>query len=190
MIIQKLYIQIKRRIKLKHFYKKAECGANLAVSEAAHVIIQKNGYCKIGDNCDIQGLLFCNNGKIIIGANTTVRYATVINAVNEIIIGNQVIISNNVHIYDSNSHPTNPQVRNDMCLKGFYHRQWDWVCSENKRIIINDNVWIGERATILKGVEIGKGSIVGCDSVVSKDVPEYCIVAGNPAKIVKYLPHC
>ena len=58
---------------------------------------------------------------------------------------------------------------------------------ERKRIVINDNVWIGERTTILKGVVIGKGAVVGCNSVVTHDVPERCVVAGNPAKIVKML---
>ena len=53
--------------------------------------------------------------------------------------------------------------------------------------MIEDNVWIGERSTILKGVHIGKGSIVASNSVVVKDVPPYSIVAGNPAKIVKML---
>ena len=54
-------------------------------------------------------------------------------------------------------------------------------------IVIEDNVWIGKRAAILKGVHIGKGSIIGLGAIVTKDVPPYCIVAGNPARIVKTL---
>jgi maltose O-acetyltransferase len=53
-------------------------------------------------------------------------------------------------------------------------------------IVIDDNVWIGARVTILKGVRIGAGAIVAAGSVVVKDVPEMAIVAGNPAKILRY----
>lgn len=54
---------------------------------------------------------------------------------------------------------------------------------------IEDNVWIGENAVILKGVQIGRGSIIACNAVVTKDVPPYTIAAGNPARIVKDIPH-
>ena len=74
-----------------------------------------------------------------------------------------------------------------MCEAGFYGDEWDWKYSDQKNVIIEDNVWIGERSTILKGVHIGKGSIIACDSVVTKDVPEYSVAAGNPAQTVKRL---
>lgn len=53
-------------------------------------------------------------------------------------------------------------------------------------IIIEDDVWIGDEALILSGVKIGKGAIVAAGSVVTKDIPPYAIVGGNPAKIIKY----
>ncbi len=54
-------------------------------------------------------------------------------------------------------------------------------------VTIGDNVWIGDKATILPGVTIGDGVVVAANSVVTKDVPSYCVVAGNPAKIVKHV---
>ena len=54
-------------------------------------------------------------------------------------------------------------------------------------MVIEDNVWIGQYSTVLKGVTIGRGSIVATKAVVTKDVPPYSIVAGNPAKVVKYI---
>ena len=54
-----------------------------------------------------------------------------------------------------------------------------------KSMIIHDDVWIGELVSVFPGVEIGKGAIIGANSVVTKSVPEYCIVAGNPAKVIK-----
>ena len=57
--------------------------------------------------------------------------------------------------------------------------------STRKWVIIEDDVWIGTRAIILPGTRIGKGSIIGAGSVVTKDVPQYSIVGGNPARILK-----
>lgn len=53
-------------------------------------------------------------------------------------------------------------------------------------IIIEDDVWIGANATILKGVTIGHGAVIGAASVVTSDIPEYAVAVGNPAKVKKY----
>lgn len=55
-----------------------------------------------------------------------------------------------------------------------------------KNVIIEENVWIGANVTILPGIKIGRGAIIGACSVITKDIPEFAIVAGNPAKIVKF----
>ena len=52
-------------------------------------------------------------------------------------------------------------------------------------VIIGNNVWIGDKATILGGVTIGDGAVIAANSVVTKDVPAYSVVGGNPAKIIK-----
>ncbi len=57
---------------------------------------------------------------------------------------------------------------------------------KKKPIYIGSDVWIAANVTILKGVSIGTGAIVGAGAVVTKDVPEYAIVVGNPAKVIKY----
>lgn len=54
-------------------------------------------------------------------------------------------------------------------------------------VIIGENVWIGDKVTILPGVEIGNGVVIGANSVVTKDIPSYCVVGGNPAKVIKQL---
>ena len=106
-----------------------------------------------------------------------------------ITIGSYVIISNHVTIYDNNNHPTDPELRIKMCESGFYSEMWSWRYSSHKPVVIQDNVWIGEYASILKGVTVGKGSIVASHAVVTKDVRPYTIVAGNPAREVKELNH-
>ena len=145
----------------------------------------------IGRNCMIRGLICTSgNGKIIIGDHSYIGGATRIGSVNSITIGNDVIIANDTHIYDNNNHPVSPKKRMEMTQSGDdFGELWKWEMADNKEIIIEDNVWIGERCSILKGVKIGKGAIVGCNSVVTHDVPEYTIVAGNPAKVVKNIPH-
>ena len=98
-----------------------------------------------------------------------------------------MIISNHVTICDNNNHPTDPEARIKMTESGFYSELWDSAYSAHKPVVIEDNVWIGEYATVLKGVTIGEGAIVGCHAVVTKDVAPYTIVAGNPAICVKHL---
>ena len=56
-----------------------------------------------------------------------------------------------------------------------------------KKIVIKDYAWIGSKSVILPGVTIGENAVVGAGSIVTKDVPDNAIVAGNPAKIIKYI---
>ena len=84
-------------------------------------------------------------------------------------IGDNVLIGHSVVIATLN-HDINPKTRANMTPK---------------RVKIGSNVWIGSNVTILPGVEIGDGVVVGAGSVVTKNVPEYSIVAGNPAKVIK-----
>ena len=63
------------------------------------------------------------------------------------------------------------------------YKKWDHV--ESGKIVINDRAWIGFNTIILKGVSIGVGAVIASGSVVTKDVPDYCIFAGNPAKFIK-----
>ena len=85
-----------------------------------------------------------------------------------------------------------------MIAHGAYISDADWhgiydraePVGKTKPIKFEDNVWIGDSAIICKGVTIGKNSIIGAGAVVTKDVPENCVFAGNPAKLVKKLDHC
>jgi len=89
-------------------------------------------------------------------------------------IGDYVMIAPNVSIY-SKTH-NHHDVKAPMVLSGE---------SETKTVIIEDDVWIGINTVILPGIKIGKGSIVGANSVVTKDVAPYTIVGGVPAKLIR-----
>ena len=144
----------------------------------------------IGDNCSIWGRFICHrDGKIRVGSFTTIRHKTLVGSAASVSIGDYCMISNNVIIMDNNNHPVSPEKRRELLKSGFYGPLWDWEHSEKSPIVIQDNVWIGVRAIILKGVTIGEGAIVAAGSVVFNDVPSYCVAAGNPARVVKRLEH-
>ena len=128
-------------------------------------------------------------GKISVGDHFYIGSGTCIQSKERIAIGNQVIISNNVLIVDNNNHPVLPEERRELSLCKDYIKdeKWTWKYAASKPVVIEDNVWIGKNAVIMKGVTIGIGAIVALGAVVTHDVPPYTIVAGNPAKIVKKL---
>lgn len=121
--------------------------------------------------------------NISIGSNTFISGVT-ISCANRIIIGNNVQIAWGVVILDHNSHSLNYlDRRND--LSDRYNHQKNWNNIAISEVVISDDAWIGLNSIILKGVRIGRGAIVGAGSVVTKNVPDMTIVAGNPARVIK-----
>lgn len=117
-------------------------------------------------------LCTCNKlATIKVGKNTTIGYYTFIFASEKIEIGDDCMIAPFVYIVDSN-HGTSKELPMNL--------------QENdvKPIKIGNDVWIGANAIILKGVNIGDGAIISAGSVVTKNVDEYDIVGGIPAKII------
>ena len=132
-----------------------------------------------------QNVQFGYAGRCQIGDHFYLGSNSFIGSACEIRIGNCVIISNDVKIYDNNNHPISPSARMEMSLYGFNNDRWSWKHAAYAPVVIEDNVWIGQFVTVLKGVTIGRGSIIATRAVVTKDVPPFTIVAGNPAKVVK-----
>lgn len=133
-------------------------------------------------------------GRIEIGERSFIGGGMFI-SIDEISVGNDVMISWGCTFSDNNSHSTKWSERANDVLdwkKGLeenklgFHKDWSKV--KHSPIIIKDKVWIGFNSIILKGVTIGEGAIVGAGSVVTKDVPDWTIVAGNPAKIIRIIP--
>jgi acetyltransferase-like isoleucine patch superfamily enzyme len=117
--------------------------------------------------------------EIILGDGVSIGDESQVTAINRIVIGNGVLTGKKVLITD-NSHG---EVTREMMDVAPLDRQ---VVSKGE-VVIGDHVWIGEKATIVANVTIGRGSVIAANSVVTKDVPPYCVVAGCPAKIVKNL---
>lgn len=114
--------------------------------------------------------------KIKIGDHVDIGNNTFISANNNIEIGNHVIMAPMVFISD-HDHGFSDINKN-------LHQQ---SLTEKGFVKIEDNVFLGIKCSILKNVTIGTHSVIGANSVVTKDVPPFCIVAGNPAKIIKRL---
>ena len=167
-------------------------------------IIKKNVV--VGENVSINGrIYFHGTGKIVIGNNVTIQTDpsinptaggcrthitayknalvkigndcgishTAITAKKNIIIGNNVLIGSNCMITDTDFHSIDFRKR-EKGDEGIF-----------EDVYIGDNVFVGARSIILKGVKIGNGSVIGAGSVVTKDVPEYQLWAGNPAKFIR-----
>jgi len=109
--------------------------------------------------------------NITVGKNVFINACCKFQDQGGIEIGDNVLIGHSVIITTLN-HDFNPENRDSMYAK---------------KVKIGSNVWIGSGANILPGVTIGSGAIIGAASVVTKNVPHNAIVAGNPAKIIKYI---
>jgi len=140
----------------------------------------------LGDRFWLSGSLVSqHHGKIEIGSFTLIGTGSIIGSVKTVKIGSFVSIATNVTIMDNNNHPVHPEDRLIYQMPDTGHIYRSWKYSDSKPIVIGNNVWIGANARINKGVTVGNNSIVAAQSVVTKNVPKNCIVAGNPARVVK-----
>lgn len=155
-------------------------------------------YLEIGSDCIISGnyIFESSEGYIEIGNHTYIGGSTFISR-SRISIGSNVTIAWGCTVYDHDSHSLDYKLRRkdiDDELRDIrngvnFIQNKDWGCVNSKPIRICDDAWIGMNCIILKGVTIGEGAIVGAGSVVTKDVPAWTLVAGNPARVIKSLPH-
>jgi acetyltransferase-like isoleucine patch superfamily enzyme len=146
------------------------------------------GYISIGEKSRIIGSLIaeCSSSRIVIGKNSLVGSNSLIDCAESITIGDNVLISYDCVLTDSDNHSLNHSERKDD-LEKWRVGAHDWTKVRIAPVVIKDRAWIGARSIILKGVTIGEGAIVGMGSLVTKDVEAYTVVAGNPARLIKKL---
>ena len=142
----------------------------------------------IGKESNIEGMImiYPYGGKISIGEYCSLSPGSRLISVAEIKIGNRVLIAHNVNIIDNNSHPVDAALRHQDFKESYTTgmQQHDLSAAP---VTIEDDVWIGHNTTVLKGVKIGRGAIIGASSVVTKDVEPWSVNAGNPLRVIKYL---
>ena len=137
----------------------------------------------IGNGCYIENVYSYGNielgNHVSISGPGTILHATL----GKISIGNFCSIAQNVSIQEFN-HDYKRTTTYGMNYFFFSRNFKDDVVTKGD-VVISDDVWIGSNSVILSGVSIGRGAIIGAGSVVTKDVPPYSIVVGNPAKVLK-----
>lgn len=138
--------------------KKISIGKYTCINQSCSLTVTDSGEIKIGDNCGIGPF-------------------SQISASNKIVIGNGVRTGASILITD-NAH-------GKFEITDLSQKVDDREIVSKGPVIIEDNVWIGAKASILPNVTVGEGSIIGANSVVTKNVPPYSMVAGNPAKIIR-----
>ena len=127
----------------------------------------------VGENCYIEPPFHGNWGgkNLFLGNNVYANFnLTVVDDV-EIIVGNNVLFAPNCTLTTAN-HPLNPELRG----KGFQYA---------KKIIIEDNVWLGSNVVVLPGVTIGKNSVIGAGSIVTKNIPANVLAMGIPCRVIR-----
>ncbi len=140
-------------------------GRNIHLGKYAQIICAS-------DNCVRLTSWPCKqaDAKIVIGDYCLISPGVRISAAQSIRIGDNCMLAANVIISDSDWH-------------GIYNRIRPFRCT--KPVVIENNVWLGERVIVTKGVTIGENSVVGAGSVVTKNIPANSVAAGNPARIIK-----
>jgi acetyltransferase-like isoleucine patch superfamily enzyme len=111
-----------------------------------------------------------------VGDDSYLGHQLVITTDSEVHIGSHVHVADNVHICGYDAHPLDPVARRTQAAPVDY--------SGKSRVVVADDAWICEGAMLLKGVRVGRGAVVAGRAVVTRDVPDGAIVAGNPARVV------
>lgn len=141
---------------------------------ANFIFESEKGMVKIGNNVHIGGADFISRSSITVDDDVTMAWG--------------------ITLYDHDSHNIYWEHRkndNAQCYKDYFEYQGnnvmrkDWSNVVTKPIHICSKVWIGFDVTMLKGVTVGEGAVIGAKSVVTKDVPAWTVAAGNPAKVIK-----
>jgi maltose O-acetyltransferase len=137
----------------------------------AHQQVAKQLFAAVG-SCYIEPDFFCDYGhNIELGQNFYANHHCIILDAAKVSIGDDVLLGPAVHIYTV-THPLNAAQRKTGLEQG-------------KPVRIGNSVWVGGGAIILPGVTVGEGAIIAAGAVVTKDVPAYSLVAGNPAVVIK-----
>lgn len=170
-LIKRVYMFIYHPIiTLRNFSKRIFIGRASIIRRLKKISFGKN--VRIGDFVRIQ--MYHEDAKLILKDNVYMGNRNSFLLGGSITIGENTLLASDILITSEN-HGNDPE-------SSLSYGKQDLIC---KDVIIGNGCWIGEKVVVLPGVSIGDKSIIGASSVVTKDIPAYCIAAGNPAKVIK-----
>jgi acetyltransferase-like isoleucine patch superfamily enzyme len=126
-----------------------------------------------------------SGGEIRIGSRTFIGRSHLI-CYRSIIVGDDINMSWGITVVDHDSHSTKWEERRDD-VREWGHGRKNWQHVAHAPVVIGNKAWVGFNVSILKGITIGEGAVIGACSVVTRDIPPYCVAAGNPAKVIRSL---
>lgn len=187
--------RIQRYLKILSGTKQAACCLSASTARLMPTSLISNNLgipesIKIGKNTVVRGelLTFAHGGNIQIGDYCYIGEGTRIWSALSIRIGNRVLISHNVNVFDNDTHPIEDHnARHKQFVDIITMGHPKNIDLNEQPVLIQDDVLIGCQSIILKGVTIGEAAVVSAGSVVTRDVPPYAIVAGNPANIIRII---
>jgi acetyltransferase-like isoleucine patch superfamily enzyme len=143
----------------------------------------------VGPHSRILGelLTFAHGGEIKIGEWCYIGEGARIWSAASIEIGDRVLISHSANVFDSLTHPLQAAARHEQVKQIFEQGHPLKLSLDEKPVNIGNDAWIGAGAMVLRGATVGEGGVVAAGAVVTKDVPPYSIVAGNPAVVIREL---
>ncbi len=174
-------------LRLRHSLSEYRCGEG---SQVSYWRVRPSGNNKlvIGSSSMIETKIVYERlgASVAIGDRTFIGCG-IFSVAQQIEIGSDVMIAWGVTVSDHNSHSLFFSQRSNDVTDWIAGKK-DWSGVKIAPVKVMDKVWLGFNSIILKGVTIGEGAIVGAGSVVTKDVPPWTIVAGNPARVIREIP--
>ena len=159
------------------YFRKTELGTRVRLHGSS--LVRNEGTMRIGARTQMIGTLTPielatgPEGLLEIGERCFINYGSSLSALAHVKIGNDCYLGNFVNILDNSYHRIEPERRLEL--------------PESRPVIVEDNVWIASKVTVLPGVTIGAGSAIGVGSVVTKDIPPRSLAVGTPARVIRQL---
>lgn len=194
-MLKSIYAGIRQRLAIRKAIREGRLSFGQGVTFAADFSLKLHGTARpqlvVGDNSHLAGRFVIRGaGRIRIGSNCHFHENSYFGALYEITIGDSVFAAEGIFVVDNNNHPVDPGLREAMTHTPMGSPLWSWATEgvDAAAVAVEDNVWLGRNCALMKGVRIGRDSIVALGAVVTRSVPAGSVAAGNPATVVKSFP--
>lgn len=178
MYTPRYWVFLYRFLRLKVLHPRVKTEGFVFLPRRYEMVIEKGASLRIGRWVWVgrNNALRCHEGELFIGDHTIFGTNNTVNCYSSIYIGPECLFADSVYIVD------------------FDHNYWDPVMSiraqgiSKSPVRLEGDIWVGEKVSILRGVTVGRGSVIGAMSLVNRDVPPYSVAGGLPARVIGWRP--